>query len=723
MIKTLDKKTKIAYLIYMAVILLAAIFIITSGLKNDDKYHIKSEAFESSETGIRTASYDIRNGSYRLDFAYKSSTDIPVKICIDDAISYDFTLSAAENNANTSFDFEVGKNTDLFAIEVPAEYAAGVEFDDILLTRLNGIIHIDNIVWGMMLIAAGIIIGLIWMKIATKQRRIIFAILIASTVFSCLPLINLTAGWDMWGALLRIEGVKDSIDLRELPVFIFPRSCKGFGNAGGLYPPTLLYFEAVLRKLHMSVAGSYIMFQVISAIATTASAFFCAYSIRKSEWMAGLFAVMYLLMPYRIVDLYCRHAIGEISVMIFLPLVVAGMYHILYGENNGKWWMLVLGYTGILQSHIIGTVLVGLLIFTLVLTRFKKAFQKETFLTLLKSAVFILLLNIWYYIPFATIFSSGLSTGGMATGFVDKASTFTEMMHGARFSADGAMGVVSACGMACAVFSIFGVVRSFIDHEKEPLDLFARRIAIIAVMCIWMETNFFPWGIFRKISFVEWLTSMIQFPSRFLLIGTGLITFTCLYYVFKYLSGRTLRNSGIALVVITLACVSGYMSQCMFAEGALDKMYGGVSETYMPEYFPGDANVISAENQSFYPYSYNMVVSQFVRDGNTMMIEYRTDIDGDSIDLPIFYYPGYEAKVIGGDLPAGMKLTIEKGREARARVYLPKTENGTIVSIRYAGEPYFYVGYAISFIALLVFGYMLRRDKIKITQDKRALNV
>ena len=50
--------------------------------------------------------------------------------------------------------------------------------------------------------------------------------------------------------------------------------------------------------------------------------------LTKNKLIATLIAILYMLMPYHLTDMYIRNAIGEFLSYIFVPLVFLGLYNL-----------------------------------------------------------------------------------------------------------------------------------------------------------------------------------------------------------------------------------------------------------------------------------------------------------------------------------------------------------------------------------------------------------
>ena len=58
--------------------------------------------------------------------------------------------------------------------------------------------------------------------------------------------------------------------------------------------------------------------------------------ITKNKMIGTLSAVLYMIMPYHLTDMYIRNAIGEFLSYIFVPLVFLGLYKI-FQKEKGEW--------------------------------------------------------------------------------------------------------------------------------------------------------------------------------------------------------------------------------------------------------------------------------------------------------------------------------------------------------------------------------------------------
>ena len=119
---------------------------------------------------------------------------------------------------------------------------------------------------------------------------------------------------------------------------------------------------------------------------------------------------MYTLMPYRFTNIFSRGDLGETLALVFWPLVIAGLYHVILGERK-YWYYLVIGFSGVLQSHILSAAFVAAFSVLTALLWCVRIVKEKRYLEIAKAAGMTILLNLWYLAPFLYYyFGEDLST-------------------------------------------------------------------------------------------------------------------------------------------------------------------------------------------------------------------------------------------------------------------------------------------------------------------------
>ena len=132
---------------------------------------------------------------------------------------------------------------------------------------------------------------------------------------------------------------------------------KGILTSVTMYPYLFLYVGAFLRICRVSIGLSYKTVVFLANLGSAVCAYYAFKSLSKSRRTVILAVVLYTLMPYRFTNIFSRGDLGETLALTFWPLVVAGVYHVMLGDRK-KWPFLVIGFSGILQSHILSVTFV-----------------------------------------------------------------------------------------------------------------------------------------------------------------------------------------------------------------------------------------------------------------------------------------------------------------------------------------------------------------------------
>lgn len=697
------------------VLLIIIVIVILLGSVNDRQYILDGERFEVSENGTLSSPYlSLWNGNYTFYLDYHATTDVPIKLLVDKKECMQGVLSAEQEQLE--WDFLLGINTDLFQFTIPSEYVENIKINRIVLVS-DGLLYTDTVFYALFVLIIGLIgfwiINGQWWTGLTMTKKTGKVLMLISVVVVSMPFMTdgIIAGWDTWGHLLRIESVKDSFYLRQFPVLLFPKNCNGYGQLGAMYPLTPLYLTGIFRSFHMSIAACYKLVFILANIATVISTYVAVKSVSDSEYTATFAAILYCLAPYRIMNLFCRQAMGEIIAMIFVPLVIVGLYHIFWGKDKKYWFLLVIGYCGIIQAHVISVLLIMLLSVLVGLLNIHRLWHEDRWKRLVKAIVFTLTLNIWFLIPFFTFMKQGTNNSIIFGGFLKKGTTLSELIANAHWAYDGGLGIIGCTGAACIICGVACVIWLLSKKRMTESDKFMSGILGCSILFIWMGTAYFPWTLLAQITIVNEVIEMLQFPFRFLIIGTPLLIVSVSYFIGRIIKSKYKYAITMCILILNLAGILGFMQDFVHGEEKYDKLYGGITEMAIPENYPLGADGSSCRNNIVYPYSYEMNIQQFERNGNIVRIIYSTSKDDDYIDIPIYYFVGYSAEVIAGELPVGTKLRVEQGAEYRVRVYTPKSEYGTEIKISYTGLWLFYIGYIISTIAIILFIVLIMHER------------
>ena len=189
--------------------------------------------------------------------------------------------------------------------------------------------------------------------IKTYRRELLWALV--CTIVLLLPYLSrnfLPIEHDTFFHLSRIEGMAASIRNGQFLPAIYPMKNNGYGYASPLfYCDILLIPAAILYLLTGSISISYIVTVFVMSYASLAAFGITARRITKRTDVSFTAITASAFANYRITNIYVRGALGEICAMAFLPILVYGLYQVLYEEEKDGRIAVCIGLCGLVCSH------------------------------------------------------------------------------------------------------------------------------------------------------------------------------------------------------------------------------------------------------------------------------------------------------------------------------------------------------------------------------------
>lgn len=129
--------------------------------------------------------------------------------------------------------------------------------------------------------------------------------------------------------ICRLIGTYQSIEEGQIFPVIISKLCNNFGYSWNLfYSPLTAYFPLIFKIFGCNFSLCLKLFIFFVNIATGMAMYSFILKITKKKTTALLGAILYILVPYRLNDMYFRMAIPELTTFIFLPMVFNGLYTI-----------------------------------------------------------------------------------------------------------------------------------------------------------------------------------------------------------------------------------------------------------------------------------------------------------------------------------------------------------------------------------------------------------
>lgn len=551
-------------------------------------------------------------------------------------------------------------------------------------------------------------------KAKQNDFRLGFAIFCIVMLVVLSPMITrmLPIGHDWKFQLLRLESLKAGLQSGQFPVRMDPVFFNGFGYASSLfYPDFLLYIPAVLQLLGVSLVSSYKIFIILVVAVCFAATYYCAKGISKSRYVALISAIVFTLSQYFIQNIYTRFALGEVSAFMFMPFVVYGLYNFLFEEFE-KPWLLVVGFTGLLFSHMISFTIACMLCAVVSLFRIKHLIRNGYKLIRLLVAVLLVAgLSCVFWLPLLEQMLSGriLITNGR---------TMQSMSVAIRdMIANSSIIKNESCsfGLPLLLLCLMRLILFKTPETKAEIKK-SDRFFWIGAALLFLASDLFPWKLMPS------FFNMIQFPWRFyamaslfLALAIGMMTQTLFYSKNKY----------VALVVIlalmSFGAITTWTNTADYEDvpadyyETIEHTYPGNGYEYLPKELDQDTiyavtnvqrNVV-ADNGSNVPFEQNGVRITFRYDPTSGVQYY---------DVPLLYYVGYGA-MFADEQGVQTPLRVEEHGNM-VRVYSDGVSQQGNIVVDYSGTTLQHVS---DFVTLSFCLLLLALGAVTLMKKKRTI--
>lgn len=491
-------------------------------------------------------------------------------------------------------------------------------------------------------------------------------LLLGIGLFSFLPYANGVLPWadDLCYHLIRIEGIKDGLRDGQFPVYIYPEGLQGYGYLNCMYPNLFLYLPAFLRLLGVSIAASYKTLVLLFHLATAFLTYYSMKSIYPRQKPALAAALLYCLCTYRYVNFYARGAVGEALAMTFFPLLIAGLYHVLVGEKK-KWWLLAVGLSGLLQTHILSATLGAFLCVIAGIVFFSQVVKEKRFLPILKAAGAFLLWNLWFLVPFLYYYkNANFRLSALDYSNYSEYSLLLSDLAGTINLDSNRTLTLGLPVVLCAGIALFYLIARHVQplsgketHTAIVSPTFLNFLLVMGLVFTLLLLGQFNAKAFMELPVFDWFFKKIQFPWR--LLGPASLCFIMAGCISLEESKLLQKHAGAIFAGLALVSMLPFTlyheEQFMYATYTASTSVGHESKLI---------GIPKGENTIVYPYEWRRdgmgddllvpeyvrttdssgtTVSDFSREGTTSSITYSTTVEDCLIEFPVQYYSGYKA--------------------------------------------------------------------------------
>lgn len=533
------------------------------------------------------------------------------------------------------------------------------------------------------------------------------AVIIMSYSLVETKLISAQADWLFHAS--RVEEIYRNIQSGEWLTFISTRTMQKTGVGSFLFYPDIFLYPWALLRLHFSPIMSFYIWQALINFMTFSIAYICMYSYSKSKLRGFIFSLVYTLAPYRLFLGY--YVFGEFVANAFIPIAFLGIYEILWRRKN-RWYVLAVGMTLIIYSHVLSTFLtVQLLILVVIIWLIDGICNKKIEISricyIILSAIVTGILTLPIYIPFLTDFiGKGIGSAYPGINVVSMSDIWQNSIS--NYAINTSIGII-----------LIGVLLTgwyWIKDSKIEKGAY-----FISLICLVMATSVFPWE-----SFKDTVISAIQLPYRYLVYVILLLSIVASYIIELLCRRYFPKQAFVAIMPIMMVIgMFGYYGSIRgYTHQLENKNVGGV---YLTKAQEGELkqipDVAQLDNDNYsYQFDYSAIygetdyfpivsqmhkskenaesiINNIAKVGNNNIkvspisgsnsLKYRFSLNKkENVDLPVIAYAHTKVYINNRET----KYTISN----RGTVELSLNKGKNIVKVTYVPSKYYYYGWIIT---------------------------
>lgn len=494
-------------------------------------------------------------------------------------------------------------------------------------------------------------------NIITSKRGIFwffFVVLILLTSFMVYSYTPLLPGHDFHFHQRRLQALMEAMaNGNFFLIYLDHTAANGYGYFTKAFYPDIILVPFALIGNVTSIQFAYLSLIFVMTVLCGVFTYKMINDVHKSRHAALLGALLYTFCLYRLLDIYDRAAIGEAISFTFLPLVFLGLYHIIKG-NYKKWYILAIGFSLMILTHLLSSVLtfITILIFLLIYNKSLREEPKRLGYLVLSAGI-TLLLSAYYLFP---MFEQMLSNSFYYSvrDIMNKAEDTALGIHWVIWGMFG--GIVHPKQLFIPgiglILTIAITLRLFVYGKSSQLrsvDI----LAIVGLVYVFAASSLFPWGYFplNLLNFIQLPFRLYEFSSLFFAVAGG-------YYMAMLLKNNKRFAVGTlfitALIFISIASFSTHFKEMRQDQVVVEKAIAGNNYhlgglEYLPNNVPSVGYIDQRGGAVKSSDGAILNVQNFTKNKGVTSFDF-TNNNVEVLELPLIYYKGYRATLNGADL-------------------------------------------------------------------------
>lgn len=547
-------------------------------------------------------------------------------------------------------------------------------------------------------------------KWCLKENILVLVVIIIVSIIPCIYLVGegVFKGIDTQYHMSRIIGIVNSWKDGNLLAFIHLEQTGAGYAMGFFYSNLFMIIPCLIYMATGKVIIAYKIFLYLCSLATAISMYIVSKKITNSKYAGMISCVLYTTCAYKIITMYAKSFVGEILSFIFIPIIILGLYEILFRDEK-KWWIFALGFIGILNSNLVMTEIMIAISIILIICNITKLFKnKKRFFALIKSSIMSLLICAIFWMPMLEQLNK--STFQMFDEMQVYQPTkwlieFKNIIYG-TIQCDN--NVAAAYGLGCIFVAI--LLFRFLIKTKDEQTKICDICILAGLILVLFMTKIIPYEKFSK------LGGLIQFPSRFEVPISAFFSIACGIICCKLLENKkVLKNviligiviwQGLASFIILESC----LQEVMYTYGVtrIIKVYEEFPYNICDGvYLPQGASYEYARAGLLEEQINKEIVKKYNKDGLSIDLTFERTENDYYIEVPLYYYYGYVAESQND----GTQYELQKGNNGAIRIILgDKTEDE--IKIYYKTTIIQKIGVIITVVSvILITIYVYNRKK------------
>lgn len=542
---------------------------------------------------------------------------------------------------------------------------------------------------------------------ATRKGQfwIFFAILIVVSLLVSYCLDPISRGVDFHFHYRRFTSLINALRDDNIISYLDYNAVAGYGYMSNTFYPDVTLIPFALLGLITGPLFAYKFTLFAMSILCGYFTYRTVDIIFKSPLAGYVAGILYTFCNYRLFDIFHRSSLGEIITFTFVPIVILGLYYIING-NYKKWYIITIGFTFIVFSHAISSLLMFITVVIILLFNIQKLIREpKRILYLVIAGIATLFITSYYLFPMIEQMQSDTFYYSTPWQTAEKNQLSWYWIICGMTTGPNYPNLFEPPKLGLLLTLVIGL-RLFVRSKKELLKM-ADRYVIVGFILLFITSSFFPWSVFpfNKLGFIQFPWRLFEFISFFFAAAGG-----------YYLSQTKLSKRYFAIFCIIFL---GYTCFLIINDS---KVYNAMEFKHLHSLEPSLENHYLGSGREYLPINVKAVKELYERgdyidsktntskitdiERNRGILSFEISASGkDTIELPLIYYKGYSVSL------EGKNISIEQSKNGLIQTIVDQSGR---VEAYYKGTITQLISFIVSVIGILtlcIYIYAVKRRK------------